>query len=87
MKMNDILVFWACCSYTGCSAEQALNAEWHALLDQLEIPDGVVSGLSASDKPVPRGKLLQLPVADMSFFFVGQPLVCPSACVSVQKAV
>ena len=49
-------------------------AEWHALLDQLEIPDGAVAGLSASDKPVLRGKLLQLPAADRPLFFVGQPL-------------
>jgi len=49
-------------------------AEWHTILDQLEIPDGAVAGLSASDKPVLRGKLLQLPAADRPFFFVGQPL-------------
>ena len=49
-------------------------AEWHTILDQLEIADGVVAGLSASDKPVLRGKLLQLPAADRPFFFVGQPL-------------
>ncbi len=41
-------------------------AEWHTILDQLEIPDGAVAGLSASDKPVLRGKLLQLPAADRS---------------------
>ncbi len=49
-------------------------AEWHTILDQLEIPDGAVAGLSASDKPVLKGKLLQLPAADRPFFFVGQPL-------------
>ena len=49
-------------------------AEWHTKLEQLEIPDGAVAGLSASDKPVLRGKLLQLPAADRPFFFVGQPL-------------
>ncbi|DBB09705.1 TPA: hypothetical protein ACH3X3_001345 [Trebouxia sp. C0006] len=48
-------------------------AEWHTILDQLEIPDGAVAGLSASDKPVLRGKLLQLPAAERPFFFVGQP--------------
>ena len=49
-------------------------AAWHTVLDQLEIPDGAVAGLSASDKPVLRGKLLQLPAADRPLFFVGQPL-------------
>ncbi|DBA84044.1 TPA: hypothetical protein ACH3X1_006526 [Trebouxia sp. C0004] len=49
-------------------------AEWHTILDQLEIPDGAVAGLSASDTPVLRGKLLQLPAADRPLFFVGQPL-------------
>ncbi|KAL0052369.1 hypothetical protein WJX82_000991 [Trebouxia sp. C0006] len=47
-------------------------AEWHTILDQLEIPDGAVAGLSASDKPVLRGKLLQLPAAERPFFFVGK---------------
>ncbi|DBA74808.1 TPA: hypothetical protein ACH3X2_009329 [Trebouxia sp. C0005] len=46
-------------------------AEWYTVLDQLEIPDGAVAGLSASDKPVLRGKLLQLPAVDRPFFFVG----------------
>ncbi|KAL0020513.1 hypothetical protein WJX79_006681 [Trebouxia sp. C0005] len=45
-------------------------AEWYTVLDQLEIPDGAVAGLSASDKPVLRGKLLQLPAVDRPFFFV-----------------
>ena len=49
-------------------------AEWHTILDQLEIPDGVVAGISASDKAVLRGKLLQSPAADRPLFFVGQPL-------------
>ena len=48
--------------------------EWHTLLDQLEIPDGAVAGLSASGQPVLRSKLLQLPAADRPLFFVGQPL-------------
>lgn len=49
-------------------------AEWKTILNQLHIPDGAVKGLSASDKPVLRGKLLQLPAADRPLFFVGQPL-------------
>ncbi len=66
---------------TCCLDAQALNAtcapvptEWHTILDQLEIPDGAVAGPSAPDKPVLRGKLLQLPAADRPLFFVGQPL-------------
>lgn len=49
-------------------------ADWLTLLDQLEIPDGAVAGLSAADKPVLRGKLLQLPASDRPLFFYGQPL-------------
>ena len=49
-------------------------AEWLALLDRLDIPDGAVTGLSASDKPVLKGKLLQLPAADRPLFFDGPPL-------------
>ena len=49
-------------------------AEWHAILDQLEIPNGVAAALSAADKPMLRGKLLQLPAADRPLFFIGQPL-------------
>ncbi len=59
----------SCCVGFECKMD-----EWHTILDQLEIPDGAVAGLSASDKPVLRGKLLQLPAADRPFFFVGQPL-------------
>jgi len=29
-------------------------AEWHTILDQLEIPDGAVAGLNASHSPVLR---------------------------------
>ena len=49
-------------------------ADWQTFLNQLEISDGAVTGLSASDKPVQRGKLLQLPAADRPLFFVVQPL-------------
>ncbi len=55
-----------------CAGFECKMTEWHTILDQLEIPDGAVAGLSASHKPVLRGKLLQLPTADR--FFVGQPL-------------
>lgn len=57
--------------YVGVECQMA---DWHTILDQLEIPDEAVTGLSVSDKPVLRGKLLQLPAADRPFFFVGQPL-------------
>ena len=63
--------------YTCCLAARGFEckmAEWHTVLDQLEIPDGAVAGLSASHKPVLRGKLLQLPAADRPYFFVGEPL-------------
>ena len=56
-----------------CAGFEFRMPEWHTILDQLEIPDGAVAGLSASDKPVLRGKLLQVPAAERPFFFVGQP--------------
>lgn len=49
-------------------------AEWQSLLDGLEVTDGAVAGLSASDKPVLESKLLQLPAVDRPLFFIGQPL-------------
>ena len=57
-----------------CIGFECKMAEWYTILGQLEIPDGTVAGLSASDKLVLRGKLLQLPAADRPFFCVGQPL-------------
>ena len=51
-------------------------AEWLTLLDRLDIPDGAVTGLSASDKPVLKGKLLQLPAADRPHFFDGPGKHC-----------
>jgi len=59
----------SCCAGFECNM-----AEWHTVLDQLDIPDGAVAGLSASHKPVLRGYLLQLPAADRPYFFVGEPL-------------
>ena len=64
---NSHLLF--CCVGFECNM-----AEWHTKLEQLDIPDGAVAGLGASDKAVLRGRLLQLPAADRPFFFVGQPL-------------
>ena len=49
-------------------------AEWLTLLDRLDIPDGAVTGLSASDKQVLKGKVLQLPAAYRQLFFDGPPL-------------
>ena len=57
-----------------CVGFECQMADWQTTLGQLEIPDGAVQGLSASDKPVLRGKLLQLPAVDRPLFFVGQPL-------------
>lgn len=57
-----------------CVGFECKMANWQKILDQLMIPDGAVAGLSAADKPVLRGKLLQLPAADRPFFFVGQAL-------------
>ena len=74
MSVHVIAASCACGSLAllSCFAGfECKMAEWHTILDQLEFPDGAVSGLSASDKPVLRGKLLQLPAADS--WFVGQP--------------
>ena len=49
-------------------------AGWLTLLNELEIPDGAVAGLRASDKPKLRGRLLQLPAEDRPIFFEGPPL-------------
>ena len=49
-------------------------ADWLTLLEQLDIPDGAVPGISAADRPVLRGKLLQLPASDRPLFFHGHPL-------------
>ena len=46
--------------------------DWLSLLNQLQIPDGAVAGLSVSDKPKLKGKLLQLPAADRLLFFDGE---------------
>ncbi len=45
--------------------------DWLLRLDELEIPDGVVAGLSAADKGILRGKLLQMPDDRAALFFVG----------------
>ena len=75
MKMHETAASCACGSITAAVVgSECKMAEWYTVLDQLEIPDGAVAGLSASDKPVLRGKLLQLPAVDRPFFFVGQPL-------------
>ena len=66
---------WPFCNLFFAYAGVERNmAEWLTLLDRLDIPDGAVTGLSASDKPVLKGKLLQLPAADRPLFFDGSPL-------------
>lgn len=49
-------------------------AEWLTILDKLEIPEGVVAGLSTADKPTIEGRLLQLSAGDRALFFRGQHL-------------
>lgn len=46
--------------------------DWLTLLDQFEIPDGAVAGLTAADKPTIEGKLLQISPEDRNLFFRGQ---------------
>ena len=46
--------------------------EWLLKLDQLDIPDGAVPGLSNTDRPTLEGKLLQISDADRLLFFRGQ---------------
>lgn len=49
-------------------------ADWLSKLEQLDIPDGAVAGLSNSDKPFLEGKLLQLSAGDRPLFFRGQQM-------------
>ena len=58
-------------SYVGFASKMA---EWLAILDKLEIPEGAVAGLSTADKPTIEGRLLQLPAGDRALFFRGQHL-------------
>ena len=46
--------------------------DWLSKLEQLDIPDGAVAGLSNADKPTIEGKLLQLSAGDRPLFFRGQ---------------
>ena len=48
--------------------------DWLSKLDQLDIPDGAVAGLSNADKPIIEGKLLQLSAEDRPLFFRGQQI-------------
>ena len=48
--------------------------DWLSKLEQLDIPDGVVAGLSNADKPILEGKLLQLSAGDRPLFFRGQQI-------------
>lgn len=50
------------------------TAAWLSKLEQLDIPDGAVAGLSNADKPFVEGKLLQLPAGDRPLFFRGQQM-------------
>jgi hypothetical protein len=46
--------------------------DWLLKLEQLDIPDGAVPGLSNTDKPTLEGKLLQMSAEDRPLFFRGQ---------------
>lgn len=46
-------------------------AEWWITLEELDIPDGVVEGISMQDKPTLQGRLLQLDAESVSLFFHG----------------
>ena len=48
--------------------------DWLSKLEQLDIPDGALAGLSNADKPIIEGKLLQLSVGDRPLFFRGQQI-------------
>ena len=48
--------------------------DWLSQLEQLDIPDGAVAGLSNADKPIIEGKLLQLSAGDRPLFFRGQQI-------------
>jgi hypothetical protein len=57
--------------YAGPSRKMT---DWLSKLEQLDIPDGAVAGLSNADKPVLEGKLLQLSAGDRPLFFRGQQI-------------
>ncbi|KAL0035576.1 hypothetical protein WJX77_012718 [Trebouxia sp. C0004] len=48
--------------------------DWLSKLEQLDIPDGAVAGLSNADKSIIEGKMLQLPAGDRPLFFRGQQI-------------
>ena len=48
--------------------------DWLLQLEQLDIPDGAVAGLSNAEKPIIEGKLLQLSAGDRPLFFRGQQI-------------
>ncbi|DBA77360.1 TPA: hypothetical protein ACH3X2_000877 [Trebouxia sp. C0005] len=48
--------------------------DWLSKLEQLDIPDGAIAGLSNADKPIIEGKLLQLSAGDRPLFFRGQEI-------------
>ena len=48
--------------------------DWLSHLEQLDIPDGAVAGLSNADKPIIEGKLLQPSAGDRPLFIHGQQI-------------
>ena len=48
--------------------------DWLSKLEQLDIPDEAIAGLSNADKPIVEGNLLQLSAGDRPLFFRGQEI-------------
>ena len=57
-----------------CAEPSRMMTDWLSKLEQLDIPDGAVAGLSNADKPIIEGKVLQLPAGDRPLFFCGQQI-------------
>ena len=47
---------------------------WLSKLEQLDISDGAIAGLSNVDRPIIKGRLLQSPAGDRLLFFRGQKM-------------
>jgi len=60
------------CNFSFCAGPSCQMVDWLSKLEQLDIPDGAVPGLSNTDKPTLEGKLLQISAEDRPLFFRGQ---------------
>lgn len=73
--MNVQLLEQRCNIYLFFSAGPSPKmTDWLSKLEQLDIPDGAIGGLSNADKPIIEGKLLQLSAGDRPLFFRGQQI-------------